>query len=245
MTESHMTTDILDPTPSPGLLARFFGVITSPGETFKHVVRTPKIAGMLFIISLGMGLATGIPQFTERGKAAAFEMQVRQIEGFTGQPLSDEAYEQMRQNSQGNLGAYSSIVGSLVGVPFMAVVISAVFWALFNTVMGGTATFKQVMAVVVHSQVISLLGTIIAAPIMYARGVMSATGVANLGALIPMDETTLVARFFGMIDLFLIWWIAVLAIGLAVLYKRSAGGVATGLYIFYALLALGLAYFLG
>jgi len=245
MTDTHMTTDILDPTPEPGLLARFIGIITSPGETFKQVVRTPKVAGMLFLVSLGIGLSTGLPQFTERGKAAAFEMQVKQMETWTGQPMSDEMYEQMRQNSQGNLGAYSTIVGSLVGVPFMAVLLTAVFWAVFNTVLGGTASFKHVMAVVVHSQAISVLGAVIAAPIMYARGVMSSTGVANLGALVPMDETSFVARFFGMIDLFLIWWIAVLAIGLAVLYKRSTSGVATGLFIFYGLIALGLAYFLG
>lgn len=245
MTEPTMTTDILDPTPSPGLLARFFGIITSPGETFKHVVRSPKVAGMLFLVSLGIGLSTGIPQFTERGKAAAFEMQVKQIESWTGQPVSDEMYEQMRQQSQGNLGAYTAIVGAMVGVPFMALVLTVVFWAVFNTAMGGTASFKHVMAVVIHSQAVSVLGAVVAAPIMYARGVMSSTGVANLGALIPMDETSFVARFFGMIDLFLVWWIAVLAIGLAVLYKRSTSGVATGLFIFYGLIALALAYFLG
>jgi hypothetical protein len=245
MPESTMTTETLDPTPAPGLFARFIGVITSPGETFKHVARTPKVAGMLFIISLTIGLSQGIPQFTERGKAAAFEMQIQQMERFTGGPVSDEMYEQMRQRSQGNFGAYSTIVGSMVGVPFMAVVITLVFWVVFNTILGGTASFKQVMAIVVHSQVISTLGAIVAAPIMYARGVMSTTGVANLGALIPMDETSFLARFFGMIDLFLVWWIVVLAIGLAVLYKRSTSGVATGLFIFYGLLVLGLAYFLG
>ena len=37
------------------------------------------------------------------------------------------------------------------------------------------------------------------------------------------------ARFLGMIDLFLVWWVVVLAIGLAVLYKRRTGPVAFSL----------------
>lgn len=229
--------------PFPGLLSRVIGVITDPTATFAHVVRIPKVAGVLFLLSLVIGLAQGLPQFTERGRAAALEMQVQQMERF-GMEVTDELYQQMQQRSRSNLGAYSVIVGSFVGMPFVAVLMTAILWALFNTVMGGTATFKQVMAVLVHSQVISTLGVLFAAPIMYARGVMSSTGVANLAALMPgLDETSFLAKFLGMVDLFTIWWIVVLAIGLATLYRKKSGSIATGLFIFYGLIALGIAYF--
>jgi len=70
------------------------------------------------------------------------------------------------------------------------------------------------------------------------------TGVANLAALLPMlDETSFLAKFLGMIDLFLIWWVVVLAIGLAALYKKQTSSVATGLFIFYGVIALAIAYF--
>jgi len=239
VTESSLTTDA----PLPGLLSRVIGVITAPTATFAHVVRTPKVAGVLFLLSLAVGLAQGLPQFTERGRAAALEMQVQQMENF-GMEVSDEMYQQMQQRSRSNIGAYSVIVGSFVGMPFVAVLMTAILWAIFNTVMGGTATFKQVMAVLVHSQVISTLGVLFAAPIMYARGAMSSTGVANLAALMPgLDETSFLAKFLGMVDLFMIWWIVVLAIGLAALYRKKSGSIATGLFIFYGLIALGIAYF--
>jgi hypothetical protein len=78
---------------------------------------------------------------------------------------------------------------------------------------------------------------------MYARGVMS-SGVANLGALLPMlDVTSFLAKLLGMIDLFAIWWVMVLAIGLAALYKKKAGSIATGLFVFYGLIALVIAFF--
>jgi hypothetical protein len=243
MTESTMTTDVLNPPPSPGLLARFIGVITSPGETFQHVVRTPKVSGMLFLICALTALSQGLPQFTEQGRAATLEMQVQQAERWSGQPVSDEAYAAMQQQSQ--YGPYLALIGSFVFVPFMAVIFTVILWAAFNTVLGGTASFKHVMAVLVHSQVISTLSAVIAAPIMYARGQVSASGIANLGALIPLDESSFVAKFLGMIDLFVIWWVIVLAIGLATLYKRTTTGVATGLFVVYALVALAFAYFAG
>lgn len=242
ITDPAPTPTVPEGPPLPGLLARVIGVITSPGETFAHIVRTPKVSGMLFVICLATALSQGLPQFTEAGRAAALEMQVEQTERWTGQPLSDEAYAAMQKQSQ--FGAYFTLIGAFIFVPFVSVIITAILWAVFNTVLGGTAAFKTVMAVVVHSQVISTLSAVVAAPIMYMRGQMSAGGIANLGALIPLDETSYLAKFFGMIDLFVIWWFVVLAIGLATLYKRTTTGVATGLLVTYAIIALVVAYFL-
>jgi len=228
--------------PLPGLLSRAIGIITAPTATYAHIVRTPKVAGMLFLVCLAIGLAQGLPQLTERGRAAALEMQVQQTERF-GITVTDEMYQVLEARSRSNFGVISSVVGIFVGLPFMVVIMTSLLWAVFNTVMGGTATFKHVMAVVVHSQVISAVGALFAAPIMYARGVMS-TGVANIGALLPMlDEGSFLAKFLGMIDLFLVWWVIVLAIGLASLYKKKSGSVATGLFVFYGVIALGIAYF--
>lgn len=241
MTEPQMTTDTLDPTPSPGLLARFIGVITSPGETFKHVVRTPKVSGMLFLTGMLIALAAGLPQFTERGRAASLEMQVETMERM-GITVSDEMYQQMAARAQSNSAGYITTVTTFLSMPFGAVILTAILWAVFNTVLGGTAAFKHVMAVVVHSWAISALGAVIAAPIMYAQGRMSSS-IANLGALVPAAENSFVARFLGMIDLFFVWWLVVLAIGLATLYKRTTTGVATGLFAVFLVIALGWAYF--
>lgn len=231
--------------PGLGLFQRLIGMITSPGATFPHVVRLPKVAGAIAVLGLLQGLALGLPQLTDRGKAAALEMNVQQVERFTGNPVSDEQYEAMRNSSQSNIGAYTTIAFSSIGLAFGALVITTLLWAVFNAIMGGTATFKQVMSVVVHSQAVSTLSVLIAAPIMYSRGEMRMSGIANLAALMPMlDETSVLSRFLGSIDLFMIWWIVVLSIGLGVLYKRSTNGIATGLFIFYGLVALGLAFFL-
>ena len=232
-----------DTPPLPNLLSRAVGIITSPGAMFVHVVRTPKVAGMLVLVGLVAGLAQGIPQLTERGRAAALELQVQQMERF-GVQVTDELYQQLEQRSHSNLGAYTAIAGGVIGTPFVAVIMTTLLWGVFNTIMGGTATFKHVMAVLVHSQAVSTLGVLFAAPIMYARGTISMGGVANLGALLPMlDETSFMAKFLGTIDLFAVWWVIVLAIGLATLYKRKTSSIATGLFVFYGIFALAWAYF--
>ena len=238
-------TDSSNPTTPalPGLFSRAIGIITAPTPTYEHVVRKPKVAGILFLVSVIIGLAQGLPQLTERGRAAALELQVQQMERF-GVKVTDQVYQQMEQRSRSSISAISTIVGTVVFMPFVVVIMTLLLWVVFNVILGGTTTFKHVMAVVAHAQVIPAVGVLFAAPIMYARGVMS-NGVANLGALLPMlDETSFLAKFLGMVDLFTIWWVFVLSIGLATLYKKKVGSIATGLFVFYGIIALTIAYFM-
>jgi hypothetical protein len=67
----------------------------------------------------------------------------------------------------------------------------------------------------------------------------SVTSATNLSVFLPMlDESSFVAKFLGTIDLFLIWWVVVLAIGLGVLYRRKTGPIATGLFVVYGIVAI-------
>src|SRR3990172_2732977 len=80
------------------------------------------------------------------------------------------------------------LAGTFVFLPIASLFFAAVYWAIFNTIMGGTATFKQVLAVVTHSQVIGALGMLAGLPIQLMRGTMTMAGPFNLGALAPMLE---------------------------------------------------------
>jgi hypothetical protein len=53
-----------------------------------------------------------------------------------------------------------------------------------------------------------------------------------------LPEGTFLTRLAGMIDLFVIWWVFILAVGVAVLYKRRTQSVATTLFGIYAAIAL-------
>ena len=51
----------------------------------------------------------------------------------------------------------------------------------------------------------------------------------TLGAGFPMlDASSPLARALGFVDLFVVWWAVVLAIGVGVVYERRARTVAVG-----------------
>ena len=228
------------PTPAPvNVFSRFIGIITSPKATFQTVVAHPRWFGMLVLTTVLMTVSTAGPQFTESGRQAALDQQVRSMESF-GMKVTDEMYEQMERNSHSHIGAYSTVVAMLVFLPIVALITTVILWAIFNVAMGGDATYKQALAVVVHAGVISALAQLFTAPLNYARG--SLGSATNLGVLLPMlDEKSFVGRLMGMVDLFIVWWVIVLAMGLAVLYRRRTQPIAIGLFAVYAVIALGIA----
>jgi hypothetical protein len=66
--------------------------------------------------------------------------------------------------------------------------------------------------------------------------------VANLGGLLPMlPEDSFAAHFFSALDVFLIWYVIVLAIGLAVLYRRRSQPIAISLLAVYGVIAVAIA----
>jgi hypothetical protein len=226
--------------PDPGLFARAVGVIFSPGATFQSVVRNPRPVGILFLVCLILALATSLPQFTERGQQAVLDMQVQTIERFSGQPISPEMYEQMAGRAR--IAPYTSLVGVFVMVPVTTIFFTAVCWFLFNAILGGTATFKQVLGVIAHTQMIPALGAVLAAPVQYIQGVWTTAGPFNLGALLPMLEPgSFLASFLGSIGFFTLWQIVVTAIGLGILYRRRTAPIALGLTAAYLIIVAAIA----
>jgi hypothetical protein len=70
------------------------------------------------------------------------------------------------------------------------------------------------------------------------------TSVTTFGGLLPMlPEKSFAANLLGMIDIIYIWYFIVLAIGLAVLYKRRTQPIAISLLSVYAVIVLGIALF--
>ena len=204
------------------LVSRFLGVITSPKATFENVVAAPRPFGILFVCALLIGVGSTIPQLTEAGRKATLDMQVQGMERM-GMTVTPEMMQRMEAQSQNKLLKAAGVLGSLIVLPIMALIFTALYWAFFNAILGGTATFKQVLAVVSHSYVISALGILVAVPIQLMTNKISMGGPFNLGALAPMlEESSTLARFLGGISIFSLWGFVVTGIGLGVLYKRNS-----------------------
>ena len=98
---------------------------------------------------------------------------------------------------------------------------------------------REVLAVVSHAGFVLALRQIVATPVDYVReSITSPTTLVQFFSM--LDETSPVARVLGAIDLLVVWWLVVLAVGLSVLYPWSARRltlVFASAYLIVALLA--------
>ena len=219
------------------VFSRFVGIITAPRATFESVVAHPKWLGMYVLTAAIMAFGAALPMTTEAGKQAAVDQQVSGMESF-GMQVSDEMYEQMRQRTA--FLPYQTAGSIIIFGIIMSLLMAAILWAVFNAAMGGEATYKKILAIVIHGSVISALGQLFTGPINYFRGAV--TSATSLGALLPMlDDQSFTGRLAGMLDIFIIWWLIVLAIGLAVLYRRKTQPIFITLFGVYAVIIVTIA----
>ena len=230
MTEAAPT-----PTQPMSLFSRAIGMITSPKATFEKVVAVPRPVGILLLVVVVMALASALPQFTAAGQQAILDMQMRAMEARG--PVSPQAAEGFQRFAP--YLPYVTIVSSFIFIPIVCLFVTALYWGFFNVVLGGTATFKQVLATVTHAQVIPAIGLVAALPFMMVKPIMTMGGPFSLGALMPMlEQGSRLATFLSNLSLFNIWGVFVNAIGLAVLYRKKT----TGIFIVLLIIHLGFIY---
>lgn len=239
VTETHNTTGTAPA--RLGLPARVVGIVTSPSATFRAIAAYPRWLGVLVLVTLLGAFFAALPMTTAEGKDAALRSQIETMEGF-GLTVSDAQYEGLRRGMDS--APYTTFASVLVMAPIVTLVVAGILYAVFTAILGGGATFRQLFAVVVHASVITTLQQAFTGPLNYVRGAV--TSATNLGVLLPMvDDSSFVGRILAMTDLFLIWYVLVLAIGLGVLYRRRTQPIALTLGGIYAVIVLAVAAVMG
>jgi Yip1 domain len=174
---------------------------------------------------------------SEKGQEAllsAFQQQIRQTEA-QGTTVSPEQRQNMERLAS-VMGYVSAGAGVVLGPAVLALLALIIGW-LFNAVLGGEVSFRHVYAVVVHSGVVSTFGSLLTTPLMYFKGEM--VSPTQLSVFLPMlADDSFATYLLKALDLIILWWLISLAIGLAVLYKRRTGPVATTLIAVYVGIAL-------
>lgn len=225
------------PAAGKSLPGRILGVLFAPRATYAEVVARPRWLGVFLVIVLLGGAGTFAFLSTAVGRQAMLDEQVRTMESF-GMKIPDDAYQRMEAGI--GRARYMGAIGQVVFSGIVALVIAGIAIGVFNALLGGDATFKQVFSVVVHSGVVMLLSQLFGLPLAYARESMS--GATNLAVFAPfLDENSFAARALGGIDLFLLWWIISLSIGLGVLYRKRTQPIATALIAIYVAIGLVIA----
>jgi hypothetical protein len=231
-------TETAAPAAAPlSLPARIVGVLFSPRETFANVALFPRWFGVMAVsLVLFAGAQAGFLS-TEVGREAAIDQQVTQMEGF-GMTVSDAQYSRLKEQAR-----YTPIiqgVAILLVSPVFTAVVAGLLFGVFSGALGGQATYKQVFAVLAHTSVLNIVQALVVTPLNYVRGTLSSA--TSIGVFFPMlEEGTFLSNLFGAIDLFIIWSIALMSIGLAVLYRKKTGSIFLSLVAVYAVIAIAIA----
>ena len=220
-----------------GLLSRIVGIFFSPRATYAEVAARPRWFGVLAISTVVIAGGFYFLLSSEAGQQAMLDQQTQVIESF-GVKLNPAAYDQMERGVE--RAKYTTPIAQLVAIPLVSVIFAGILLGIFNALLGGDATFKQVFAIVAHSTLIGALQNTFSRPLDYIRETMSSP--TSLSVLLPfLDEKSFLGRLTGMLDLFQVWSILSLAIGLGVLYKRRTQPIAMTMFAIYFVIVAAIA----
>ena len=220
--------------PSPNLAARLFGVLLSPRATFAAIIERPRPVGALLVVCLLSAIPGVWLYSSDLGKQLLLEQQVDGMESF-GMTVTDEVVAEMERSLEN--AAYFAAGGTVVSVPIFAFVIAGLVWTACYVILGAHAPFKAMFAVVTHIGAVGVVQQFFIVPLNYARGVMSVP--TTVSALLPMlEEGSFIHRTLGLVELFTVWQLFLLAVGTGVLFKRRTGPIATTFYSLYAVIAI-------
>jgi hypothetical protein len=185
---------------------------------------------LLAITAVSQALLFG----TKLGQTALVDQWERTSLAF-GQPVDDARYAELQTLSQS--GFLYGVVLAVAAGPVLTLVLACVVFLVFRPGGNRAVSFSQVLAVSAHASVILAIRQVLSVPVSVMRE--STGGSTSLAVWFPaLDAASFGGRFVGALDVFVMWWAVLLAIGVSVLYGRDARRLAAAFLGVYAGVAL-------
>jgi hypothetical protein len=212
-------------------------MVRSPRATLTDAIGNPRSLDLAVLIIVISAVCSAGFLMTRVGRLAALDQQARQLESF-GVQITDDTYEQLRA-----VVPYRPVMSAAfiaVGWPIVWLVTARAVHRAGRRAGEGNPKFAQVLTVIVHASAILAVRALVSAPINYARE--SLGGGTSLAGLMPaFGESTFAARLLGAVDIFIVWWVVLIAFGLSILYQTRALPIVRWLCAAYAGAAVVLA----
>jgi hypothetical protein len=197
-------------------MRRAVGVLWHPRQTMAAVVGDPSFITVWMVVLL-IVTACGVSILsTAVGRQALVDERVRSTEMLGGR-VDDAAYATWLAHPP--LSAYLTSGGRVLVTPPATVIVALALVGL-AAIERTPISFVVALAIVVHATMALALQQLVAVPAQLVRESLgSPTSLATL--LTMVEDGTWVARVLASIDVFGIWWIALIAVGLAAATTRS------------------------
>jgi hypothetical protein len=208
--------------PLPNLAVRVGQLFVSPGKLFDALRRQPKWLGALLLV-VGIALLSSVLIPSDIITESLRQQMLRS--------RPDAPAEAIQKGLA--MARIFTFVGPVVFMPLVIVVVSAVFFLIYEMGLGGEAGFRAVFSATSHTMLIPTIGGLATLPVVIKAKDLQATLTMDL--LTPgLDHAGYAYRFLHGIGFFGVWAAVVLGIALSRIYpKRSAGGSISLVLVFY------------
>jgi hypothetical protein len=180
------------------------------------VVREPSFLTVWTVVLLTVAACAVSILSTDVGQQALVDERVRTTE-MIGGSVNDAAYAALLASPP--LSAYVTSGGRVLVSPLATLIVAVglVGWAALD---GARIRFVVALAIVVHATTVLALQQVVAVPAQLVRESLGSP--TSLATLMPMvQDGTWLARLLGVVDVFGVWWMVLLAMGLAAATGRS------------------------
>ncbi len=226
--------------PREGGLARIAGVFFSPVKIFDSIARRPTWVAPLLLWTLVSAVVTVIviPRLD-------YERVIREAMEKRGQVVSAERLESIVEG-QKRIGSVIGYAWGALAPTVLTLLLAAIFLGSFKA-FGWDTTFRQAFGVTAHAFLPSVLGYLLAIPIILQREKINPADMGGLvksnpGFLVERESAPAIHSLLSSIDLFSLWVLALLIVGLAaaakVSRKQSAAVIVT-LWLLFVLIKTG------
>ncbi len=196
----------------PGFFKRLFWLFMAPGKLMNELAEKPRVLFWMFFWPIAFVLPSIIqwPLYLDMLRKEMANSS-DYMESLLGIEMTPEMIEQSVQQ-----GSVSGLITTGVMMLVSAVLMALIFFAIFK-IFGGKGKFKAYLSVVVHSNIIIVLYSLLLIPISYlTNDLHQSIPLTSLGTLVSAEDVS--PALLGLLvklDIFAIWRYAVMGIGFA------------------------------
>jgi hypothetical protein len=236
-------------------IQRIIGTLLFPAEVFMDINLEPTVF-LPIILSIVISLGSSIVILQklhvnwEQLYSKAFDQQLEK-QGKSRADLSPKEKEQIDEQikTMAKVAPYISYISPIVFPIAVPIILALIFWG-GTSLMGGITTFKKVHSLVMHVFCVVSLGVqmLLNVTVVFIKNpadidLTKGTFItSNLGALLPAGSPKMLVATLTQMDLFTIWPLILIAIGLPAIAKNFPKQYAVitvfGLWAIYATVAV-------
>ncbi len=239
MTDVSPTVEAPPPEQPSNSFSRIIGVLVSPSRTFAEIARKPDwvVPALVIIVIFAIAAIVTVPRLDFE----TMSREAMEAKGISGPQLE----RTLRVSVAIAKGVQYSISFLLIGI----LAVAALLYWLGVRLLGGEATYQQVFSVVLYGFMPTVIRQIVKIPIILSKHDLNPRDAETIVRSSPAFLTSFKANpmLFALLtrlDLFAIWSLILIVIGLAAaskLSKAKTASIVIALWIVGTLITLGFA----